>query len=156
MSKLNLLTFLLIGVFTISCVDNPRKIIKEELDKSSLTKVNDIKITYERFAITQLNSNDFSWKFLEEYKELGTITFNSEDKMISIDSPKLARIIFKINKIQKSERGYIATANKNNIIIIAIEYNRIAIGIEEKDIFSMFIFKDEDREKINNSLLKML
>jgi hypothetical protein len=151
MRKLIFLSFLIIGIITISCVENRRKDMKEDSDKNS-----GVTFEYERFALTKFNPNDFSWKFLEEYEESGEIIINALDKSVILNNPKKGKEKFKITKIQKQENGFIASTDKDNIFIIAIDYNRIAIGSVGSDIFGMFIFKDEDREKINNEFMKML
>lgn len=142
----NLFLLISISIILFSCVNR-----KE--DKSSQKGLT---ITYERFAMTKLNPNDFSWKFLEEYEETGEIIINSLDKSVILNNPKKGKEKFIITKIQKQENGFIATTEKDNLFIIAIDYNRIAIGSIGSDIFGMFIFKDEDSEKINNEFMKML
>lgn len=110
---------------------------------------------YVKYALTQLNSNDFSWKFLKEFDESGDITIIGDEKKIIFELPGKGKELFIIEKIQKNENGFIASTNKNNILIFAIDYNRIAFGEEGSNIFAMFIFKDYDRENINRELLKM-
>ena len=60
--------------------------------------------------------------------------------------------LFKINRIEKKENGYIASTDKDNIIIISQDYNRIAIGRVNSNKFLMFILKDKDMRKLKKEL----
>lgn len=159
--KLFFLFFILaLGFFIFSCVDNSRKIIKEKPDKSSVIDIlpNQVGLSfiYERYAITQLNPNDFSWKFIEEYDESGKFIIIAEEKKFILNNPNEPKKLFKISTIHKGENGFIAITDLKNIIIFATDYNRIAVGHEGSLVFKMYIFKDKDREKINIELQKMI
>lgn len=160
MKKNIFLSILLIGNITLSCDGNARAAVKSELEKSKITNSTQIQskysFRYERYALTQFNYNDFSWKFLEEYEETGEITIIGSEKKLIIEMPDMGKELFIITEIQKNENGFIALTDKKIILILAIDYNRIAMGEEGSDIFAMFIFKDVDRENINKELLKMM
>jgi len=151
----NIFLLISISIILTSCGNNPQNVVKS-LIKEDTSIYKGITIIYERFARTKFNPIDFSWKFLEEYEETGRIFINALDKSVILDYPKKGKEHFKITKIQKQENGFIATTDKDNVFIIAVDYNRIAIGSIGCDIFIMFIFKDEDREIINNEFMKML
>jgi hypothetical protein len=135
------------------------KIVKGKFNKTSLSNVISkqigLLVKYEKYAKTQFNPYDFSWKFIEEYDKSGDIFIISSSKEVIVNNPEKDKEHYKIREIQKGENGFIALTDNKNIIIFAIDYNRIAIGSEGSDIFSMYIFKDVDREIINKELLKI-
>ena len=132
------------------------KILEKTSSHISNRNSSEFTFRYDRYALTQFNFSDFSWKFLEEYEEFGDITIIGDEKKLIIDIPSKGKELFHITKIQKNENGFIASTDNKFILIFANDYNRIAIGKEGSNLFSMFIFKDIDRENINKELLKMI
>lgn len=122
----------------------------------TIQKKDDNTFEYERWAKTKLNYSDISWRFLNEYDESGEFTLNGKEKKFIISDSKSGKRAYNITMLKKEDSGYLAFANTNNVILFSVDYDRIAIGYLENDLFDMYIFKDEDRNNIKKELLKMM
>lgn len=61
-----------------------------------------------------------------------------------------------MNFLKSIENGYIASTNKDNIIIISQDYNRIAIGKVNSSKFMLFILMDKDMPKLKMEINNFL
>lgn len=161
MKKQVLLSVILIGIVSILISNTKTKLnAKSEVKKAQISNLTLVQplftFSYHKYALTKFNIKDFSWKFLQEFNDTGEITLIGDEKKLIIGMPGKGKELFVITEIKKFESGFIATTDKNFMIIFSVDYNRIAMGEEGSDIFVMFIFYDADREKINNELIKMV
>ncbi|NQT78066.1 MAG: hypothetical protein HQ565_10150 [Bacteroidetes bacterium] len=112
------------------------------------------KFEFSKYASTKINFEDLSMSFIEEFNKKGYFVINPKRKTLVISSED-GDELFRINKMKKSVGGYMATTEKGNIIIIASDYTRIAIGQEYSEIFLTFILYDKDVQELNEQLKEM-
>ena len=145
MKNLILVVFALVSISLVFNSCQNKKERKEQYENSGF------KFTYNKFAYTELNPTDFSWKFLKEFDKQGYFVLNAKQKTLVISNDE-GDELFKLKKVEANENGFISITDKNNILIITPDYNRIAIGKTNSNRFMMFILHDKDMEKLIEEL----
>ncbi len=145
MKKIVLIVSALVSISLIFNSCQNKKDRKEQYENSGF------KFTYNKFAYTELNPTDFSWKFLKEFDKQGYFVLNVKQKTLVISNDE-GDELFKFKQIERNENGYISVTEKNNVLIITPDYNRIAIGKTNSNRFMMFILQDKDMIKLAQEL----